>query len=245
MVVFPRFHSMKCFFCAALGSTLLFGLPIAARAQARGTHYFVRSEPLALRGTLRAGGKGFLVEAPLIVADNGVREVMATPNGARLIVLRQTYRPSAEALLTPGSNSTFGPQIVPGEASVTVWNTFTQKGTVVWRQRIAPGETFYFRNRGNSARPKRRPYFGICRRGKAEPRKRPANGRPGDGQHFIGGHGKNRGAADKRVAAGLRNDGRSPVWPPQSVADFALCGVDSPLSIRGRNRSGFCGPTAR
>ena len=105
------------------------------------------NDAAALRGTLRAGGKGFLIEPPQTVADGGVIEVMASENGSRVIVLRQYYRPTPDLLLSDANSANpypLLPKPVSGEATITVWNAFTRKASVVWRQRIETNTVFSF-----------------------------------------------------------------------------------------------------
>ena len=115
-------------------------LPAWAQSQAVGTTYFVHQEDIApLRGTLQSGGRGFLVEPAQLIADAGVREVLANANGSRVVVLRETYRPTPASVVANGNRN---PNPSPGEASIIVWNAYTRKANTVWRQRIAPGDHF-------------------------------------------------------------------------------------------------------
>ena len=103
----------------------------------------------ALRGTLRAGGKGFLIEPPQTIADGKVTEVLATANGSRVVVLREYFRPTPTFLL--GENGFSYPLIAkpePGEVSITVWNAFTRKSTVIWRQRVEAGTVLMIGTQG-------------------------------------------------------------------------------------------------
>ena len=117
--------------------------PASAQAQAaatgEATFRAATQNAVPLRGTLRAGGKAFLIEPAQVIADGNVTEVLATANGSRVIVLRDYFRPTPNNLLgdkNAVSSYPLFPKPEPGEASVTVWNAFTRKGSVVWRQRI-------------------------------------------------------------------------------------------------------------
>ena len=121
-------------------------LPVWAQSRSVGTTYYVHQEDIApLRGTLRAGGKNFLVEPVQLVTDSGVREITVTPDGSRVVVLRETYRPTADSLI---QNANQSPNPSPGEASLIVWNAVTRKSNTVWRMGIAPGDRFAARITG-------------------------------------------------------------------------------------------------
>ena len=132
---------MKTLF-AAVGTFLFFSCPVWAQNQAAP---FTVSEGLVppLRGTLRAGASGgVLIEPPQEIAAGGVRDVMATQNGGRVIALRQYYPPTPASLAQQTQTAAFGRQTTMGEASVVVWNAFTRKSSTVWRYHIEAGDQF-------------------------------------------------------------------------------------------------------
>ena len=137
---------MKRFLFAALFAVAAPILPAGAQSQAIGTTYFVHQEDIApLRGTLQSGGKAFLVEPAQPIAGTGVREIMTVPNGSRVVVLRETYRPTAESII---QNANQSPNPSPGEASLIVWNAVTRKSNTVWRMGIESGDRFNARITG-------------------------------------------------------------------------------------------------